>query len=160
MIRDCRADDAEAICAIYNPYVRETVITFEEKPVAVEEMARRIRALTEGLPWLVWEADGTVLGYAYAAPWRERSAYRYSAESTIYIDPRHTGCGIGTGLYEALLHELRRGPTHCVIGAIALPNPESIALHEKVGFEKLGELKQLGFKLHRWIDVGYWQLVL
>jgi len=160
VIRHCAPADAAAICAIYNPYVLDTVISFEEAPVVVEEMAQRIVSITASLPWLVWEDAGEVVGYAYAAPWRERAAYRHSSESTVYIAASHTRRGIGSALYAALIGELRARGVHCVVGAIALPNAASVALHEKAGFVKLGELRDLGYKLGRWIDVGYWQLML
>jgi len=158
MIRPGRASDASSICEIYNHYVRESVVTFEEEPVTEDDMAQRIEKVIAGFPWLVWDEDGVVAGYAYAAPWHIRSAYRYTAESTIYLAPVFTARGIGSQLYAALLRALRRRKTRCVIGAIALPNPASVALHEKLGFAKVGEIRDMGWKLGRWVDVGYWQL--
>jgi L-amino acid N-acyltransferase YncA len=160
MIRRCRAQDAAAICEIYNPYIRDTVITFEETPVEATEMARRIERVTERLPWLVWDQDGSIEGYAYAAAWRQRSAYRYSVEGTVYVAESRTGRGIGTALYRALIEDLKTRDVHSVIGAIALPNPASVALHEKLGFLPLGKFSDVGYKLGRWVDVGYWELLL
>jgi len=159
MIRPCRQSDASRICEIYNYYVRETVVTFEEKPVADKEMNARIKQITKAHPWLVFEEDGTVAGYAYAGPWHPRAAYRFTTESTIYLASEATGRGIGSKLYAALLTELRRRKIHCVVGAIALPHPASVALHEKLGFAKIGHIKEMGYKLDRWVDVGYWQLL-
>lgn len=160
MIRSIRSTDAAAICGIYNPYIRDTYITFEEQPVDEETIAGRMAEILPTLPWLVWEEQQQVLGYAYAARWRERSAYRHSVESTIYLRPDAMGRGIGSRLYGALLEELRCRPVHAVIGCISLPNAASVTLHEKLGFAKIGEFPQVGRKFDRWVDVGYWQLLL
>ena len=160
MLRQCTPYDAAQICEIYNHYVRETVITFEEVPVSEAEMAKRIGDITQRLPWLVWEADGAIVGYAYAGPWKARAAYRNSVESSIYLAPQATGRGLGPRLYTALIADLRQRGLHCVIGGAALPNPASVSLHEKLGFEKVAEFRQVGFKFGRWVDVAYWQLML
>ncbi len=160
MIRPATAADAEQICDIYNHYVRDTVVTFEESPVAAAEMAQRIADITARLPWLVWESDGVVLGYAYASPWKVRAAYRRSVEASIYLAPQATGRGIGTALYEAIIRDVRGRGIHCVIGGAALPNAASVALHERLGFEKVAQFRQVGFKFGRWIDVAYWELLL
>jgi phosphinothricin acetyltransferase len=160
MIRDARAGDAAALCAIYNPYVRSTVVTFEESPVSAADMAERIAQIRLAHPWLVCELDGEVAGYAYAGPWRTRSAYRFAVETTIYLAPGHVGRGVGRALYEALLAECARRGFHCAMGGIALPNPASVALHEKVGFVKVAHFREVGLKLDRRIDVGYWQRML
>jgi L-amino acid N-acyltransferase YncA len=159
-IRPCRQADAASICAIYNHHVVNTVVTFEETPVANEEMARRIDEIGAAWPWLVCEERGTVAGYAYAAPWKARSAYRFSVETTVYLEPSFFRRGIGTRLYQALIDELKNGDAHCAVGGIALPNPASVALHEKLGFAKIGHFKEVGCKFGRWIDVGYWELIL
>lgn len=160
MIRNCSAQDAAAVCAIYNYYVRETVITFEESPVSEADMAQRITEISSRLPWLVWESESGILGYAYATPWKTRAAYRHSVESSIYLAPEATGRGIGSELYRALIAAVRERGMHCVIGGAALPNPASVALHEKLGFSKVAEFRQVGFKFGRWIDVAYWELLL
>jgi phosphinothricin acetyltransferase len=160
MIRHCSTADAAQICAIYNHYVHETVVTFEESPVAEADMARRITDVTARLPWFVWEAEGAILGYAYATPWKTRAAYRYAVESSIYLAPGATGQGLGSRLYTALIEDLRRRGLHCVIGGAALPNPASVALHERLGFSKVAEFREVGFKFGRWIDVAYWELAL
>jgi L-amino acid N-acyltransferase YncA len=160
MLRSCTVDDAAGICAIYNHYVLETVVTFEESVVAPTEMAQRILDVTSHWPWLVWERDGEILGYAYASRWKARSAYKSSVESTIYLAPAATGQGIGTKLYVALIAELRGRGLHCVVGGAALPNPASVALHEKLGFMKVAQFREIGFKHGRWIDVAYWELIL
>jgi phosphinothricin acetyltransferase len=160
MIRPATPEDAAPICEIYNHYVRDTVVTFEEHPVGTEEMARRIADIVVRLPWLVWEEGGRVLGYAYASPWKVRAAYRRSVEASIYLAPEATGRGIGSSLYRAIIEDVRRRGIHCLIGGAALPNPASVALHEKLGFEKVAQFRQVGFKFGRWIDVAYWELVL
>ncbi|MBA5689092.1 arsinothricin resistance N-acetyltransferase ArsN1 family B [Rugamonas apoptosis] len=160
-IRDAIADDARTIAAIYNPYIANTTISFEEQPVTDAEMARRIAEVQgAGLPWLVIEQDGAVLGYAYATKWRVRHAYRFSVESSVYLAPQAAGQGVGTRLYTALLERLRDGGCHLVIGGVALPNAASVALHEKLGFEKVAQFREVGFKFDRWLDVGYWQKAL
>jgi phosphinothricin acetyltransferase len=140
--------------------VRETVVTFEEAAVAEHDMAQRIAEVAGRLPWFVWEQGGAIQGYAYAAAWKARSAYRHSVESTVYLSPSATGRGIGTQLYQALIADLRGRNAHCVVGGIALPNPASIALHEKLGFRRIGQFSEIGWKFGQWVDVGYWQLVL
>jgi L-amino acid N-acyltransferase YncA len=160
-IRDATVDDAESIASIYNHFVLTTSISFEEAAVPHAEIAQRIADVqAAGLPWLVAEQDGVIAGYAYATKWRVRNAYRFSAESSVYLSPAHAGNGIGTTLYRALLDRLRDGGYHLAIGGIALPNAASIALHEKLGFEKVAQFREVGFKFDRWTDVGYWQLAL
>lgn len=160
MIRAGTIDDATAVAEIYNHYVRATVVTFEETPVSADDMARRIADVGALFPWLVFEDAGAVVGYAYASAWKSRSAYRFSVESTIYLAASEQGRGIGTELYGALLAELKQRGFHSAVGGIALPNPASIALHEKLGFKKIAQFAEIGRKFDRWIDVGYWQLVL
>ena len=160
MLRHCLTSDAPAIARIYNYYVRETVITFEDEPVSGGEMQDRIAEVTARYPWLVWQESGALTGYAYAAPWKSRAAYRHSVEAAIYLDQGSTGRGIGTKLYEALIRELREMDVHCVVGGAALPNAASVALHEKLGFSKVVEFFEIGRKHGKWVNVAYWQLVL
>jgi L-amino acid N-acyltransferase YncA len=161
LVRPATAADAQDIARIYNYYVDNTVITFEEEPVSAPEMAGRIaEAQGLSLPWLVAEVDHAIVGYAYARRWRPRSAYRYSAETTIYLEHGHAGRRIGTMLYSALLPLLRERGIHVAIGGVALPNDASVALHEKLGFERVATFRQVGFKHGRWVDVGYWELLL
>lgn len=160
-IRPAVAGDAAALARIYDPYVRATTVTFEEEPVAPEEMASRLRAvLSGGLPWLVAEQDAQVVGYAYASPWKSRAAYRFAVEVTVYLAPEFTRRGWGTQLYEELFARLRERGVHSVVGGIALPNDASVALHERLGMVKVAHFREIGFKLGRWIDVGYWQRTL
>jgi L-amino acid N-acyltransferase YncA len=160
-VRAAIAADAAAMARIYNHYVSNTIVTFEESPVGAAEMAARL-AEVEGveLPWLVAEDTAGVRGYAYAGRWKNRCAYRHSVEVTVYLDPEALGRGLGTQLYAALFAALRRTPVHFAIGGIALPNDASVALHEKFGMRKVAHFSEVGFKFGRWIDVGYWQLLL
>jgi L-amino acid N-acyltransferase YncA len=160
MIRYANTDDAAEICKIYNHYVLDTTITFEEEPVSTDEMAQRIAETLQSLPWLVWERDESLQGFCYASKWKGRCAYRHSVESTVYVRPDSIGRRIGSQLYRALLDELRQRKFHTVIGGIALPNDASVALHEKLEFEKVAQFREVGNKFDRWTDVGYWQLLL
>jgi L-amino acid N-acyltransferase YncA len=160
MIRAVELRDAESICAIYNPYVTDTIITFEEAPVLPETMAERIREITTDLPWLVDCDDGFVRGFAYASTWRTRSAYRRSVETTVYLHRDAMRRGIGTRLYTELLGLLRGDGLHAAMGGIALPNDASVALHERLGFQKVAHFREVGLKFGTWIDVGYWQILL
>lgn len=160
MLRNAVIDDALEICKIYNYYIENTIISFEEVPVSVEEMKNRIREVTEKYPWLVCEKNGSIAGYAYASKWKDRTAYRYSAESSIYLAQDAVGQGIGNKLYKALISRISGMSIHSVIGGIALPNPASVALHEKLGFKKVACFKEIGRKFSQWIDVGYWELII
>jgi L-amino acid N-acyltransferase YncA len=157
-VRAAAVGDAEAIARIYGHYILNTSISFEQEPVSPAEMAERMREVFgDSLPWLVAEQAAQVVGYAYAGKWKGRCAYRYSAESSVYLDPRFTGRGIGKQLYQALLAALRDRSIHVVIAGIALPNAASIALHERLGFSKVAHFKEVGYKFGQWIDVAYWQ---
>lgn len=161
LLRDAAPDDADAIAAIYNHYVATSTISFEEEPVTVPAMRQRIADVQQsGLPWLVALVDGKVGAYAYATPWRVRAAYRFSVESTVYVDANQARSGLGSALYGRLMARLREAGLHLVVGGIALPNAASIALHEKMGFDKVAHFSEVGLKFGRWIDVGYWQLKL
>ena len=160
-LRDATPDDAASIAAIYNHFVVHTTISFEELPVADAEMAARINGVRHaGLPWLVAIVDGHVAGYAYAAPWRVRDAYRFSVESSVYVAPDKPRCGLGRALYLALLERLRASDKHLIIAGIALPNEASIGLHESLSYKKVAHFSEVGYKFDRWLDVGYWQLAL
>jgi len=160
-IRQAVAADVDAICRIYNHYVLESTVTFEEQAVSSVDMSRRIaETISAALPWLVTEQAGDVKGYACASNWKARSAYRHSTETTIYLAPDALGRGLGTRLYQALLDRLADGGRHVAIGGIALPNDASIALHQRLGFRKVAHFCEVGFKFERWIDTTYWQRML
>ncbi len=160
MLRTIKIQDAREISEIYNYYILNSVITFEESPVSIEEMGQRIASITSELPWLVYEHDGQIAGYAYASKWKTRSAYRHSAETTVYLKHGQSGKGVGTLLYAELINRLGNMGFHALIGGIALPNDASVALHQKFGFEKAAHFKEVGFKFNQWIDVGYWELLV
>lgn len=161
MIRAVTKTDTSSIARIYNHYIRETTVTFEEKEISPKEIQSRIQKVEAAeLPWLVAEDDTQIVGYAYATKWKERSAYRFSVEISVYVSHQHHGNGWGSKLYEALFAVLRKQDVHLVIGGITLPNDASIALHEKFGMEKVAHFKEIGFKFGQWLDVGYWQLKL
>jgi phosphinothricin acetyltransferase len=160
MIRMAAASDAAALAKIYNHYVRETIVTFEEEPVSDVEMARRLADVqAASLPWLVAQEDGGVVGYACARPWKPRRGYRFSTEVSIYLDASQGGRGLGTLLYAQLLSELRTRGVHAAMGGIALPNDASVKLHERLGFEKVAHFREVGSKFGEWIDVGYWEKI-
>lgn len=161
MIRNAKIEDAESICNIYNPYILNTVITFEEETITPDDIVKRMSMVKGlGFPYLVAEENGEVLGYAYAGKWRERIAYRFVVESTIYLTPTSAGKGLGTTLYQELIKRLKLNGIHAVLGGITLPNPASVALHEKLGFRKVAQFKEVGYKFNQWLDVGFWQLIL
>lgn len=157
MIRDVKIEDTKAICDIYNTYVKDTIITFEEEPVTVEDMSKRIAKIKKDYSYIVYEEDGMVVGYAYASTWRTRSAYRFCVESTVYVHQEHMGKGIGTSLYQELIKQLKKLGYRVIMGVIALPNNPSVKLHERLGFYKAGYFPKVGLKFDTWIDVGYWQ---
>ncbi|MFP4334080.1 MAG: N-acetyltransferase family protein [Wenzhouxiangella sp.] len=160
-IRPARPGDAGAVAAIYNHYIEWTTTTFEEERLSSEQLAARMVAVDRaGLPWLVAEHDGVVAGYAYATPWRERSAYRHSVEVSAYVAAERVGIGLGAGLYLALIEQLAALGRHSLIGVVTLPNPASAAFHAKMGFVQVAHLKEVGFKFGRWLDVAYWQRLL
>ena len=160
VIRRVLADDAAAIAGIYNHHVQNTIVTFEETPVDEAAMRGRIADIDASHAWFVAEVDGRVAGYAYASAWRARPAYRHSVETTVYVANDAIGRGLGTALYGALLSKLTQRGFHCAMGVVALPNAGSVALHERMGFVKVAQLREVGWKLGRWIDVGYWQRML
>lgn len=162
MIRDVELSDATAIADIYNYYILNTSITFEESKIETAEICSRIGEATEqSLPYIICEdKNGHVIGYAYASKWKGRCAYRYSVEISVYLHPEKTGHGAGTTLYTELLKQLSDLGYHAVIGGISLPNPASIALHEKFGMTKVAHFNEIGFKFGNWVDVGYWQGLL
>jgi phosphinothricin acetyltransferase len=159
IIRPAAPKDAAALTQIYNHYILNTTATFEETPITAKDMAARIeRIAAHNLPWFIAEDSAqTITGYAYAAPWKPRSAYRQSAEVTVYTAPNSGGSGLGTALYSALFSDLKTRDIHMVMGGITLPNPASIALHEKFGLTHMGSFKEVGLKFGNRIDVGYWQ---
>jgi len=159
-VRLIQGDDIPAITSIYNYYVQNTCISFEEAPITQSEMADRVAHISGSFPWVVYEEAGKVAGYAYAGPWKERAAYRFTGEVTVYVDRTSLHKGIGSILYEYLLREIRKTEMHSLMAVIALPNEASVRIHEKFGFRKTAHFREVGYKFGTWIDVGYWQLIL
>jgi L-amino acid N-acyltransferase YncA len=159
-IRLASEQDAAAIQRIYAPYVLDTPISFETAPPTEYEMRDRLVAGLQTLPWLVCENDGGVLGYAYAARHRDRLAYRWAVDVTAYVDSRRHRSGIGRALYTSLLPMLAALGYYQAYAGIALPNEASVGLHEAMGFKLLTVYPNVGFKLGRWHDVGWWLMTL
>lgn len=160
-LRDTRPSDAEAVAAIYAPAVLTGTASFEEEPPTVAEMARRMADLTgRGFPWLVAEDGGHVVGYAYAGPFRARSAYRFTVEDSVYVAPEAQGRGVGRRLLEALIARCEALGFRQMIGGIGGATPASMALHAACGFHEVGRYEKVGFKFGRWLDVVEMQRAL
>jgi L-amino acid N-acyltransferase YncA len=160
-VRAARAADAAAIAAIYAPYVLGSVVSFETEAPDALEIARRMAGDEGKYPWLVACDDASaLLGYAYATAFRTRPAYRFSVETTVYVAGDAHGRGIGSALYAALLPALEAQGFVQAIAAITLPNPASVALHERHGFRRIGAYEEVGFKQGGWHSVGLWQRML
>src|SRR3954447_10048327 len=158
LIRLAAEDDAAAIAAIYRPYVEDSRISFEEAAPDADEMRRRMTDDRPGFyPWLVAEEEGRMLGYAASSPFRTRPAYRWTVETGIYLAVDAQGRGVGRALLSTLIGLLERQGYVAAIGAIALPNDASVALHEKLGFNYAGTYGGVGFKFGQWLDVGLWE---
>lgn len=159
-IRMAREADAAAIAAIYAPFVRDSAVSFEMEPPTSDEMAERVRKTLAIAPWLVHEDEGGIGGYAYAGQWRARAAYQWTSEVSVYVDGRAHGRGVGTALYRVLLDLVRAQGYRMALGGVTLPNAASVALHERLGFERVATYRAVGFKFGAWHDVGWWQLDL
>ncbi|WP_421763643.1 GNAT family N-acetyltransferase [Ekhidna sp.] len=162
MIRFAKSEDAQSIVAIYNHYILHSHATFELTEIDTDEMISRIHKVQKefNLPWLVMEIDKEIVGYAYATQWKARVAYSKTVETSIYLHKDQGGKGYGKPLYNELMSQLKLLGYHAIIGGMSLPNEASQALHEKIGFIKIAEFKEVGFKFNQWIDVGYWELIL
>lgn len=159
--RTAMAADVSRLTQIYNYYVEHTAVSFEEAPITEEEMLMRMAMVREGgYEWFVLEDENGIQGYAYAARWKTREAYRFTAEATVYLDANCKGKGYGSLLYQVLFDDLRQRDIRSVIGVVTLPNPASAALHEKFGMKQVAHFKQVGFKFGEWLDVGFWQGLL
>lgn len=159
LICNATIEDFEQIVKIYNYYIKNSVITFEEETISSQDMIERFEKIKKTkLPWIVAKENNKILGYAYAHFWHERSAYRFTVEPSIYLDPEFTGKGIGKVLFKELLSQLKTLKIKNALSLITVPNDASISLHEKLGFEKVGLLPDVGFKFDKWLSVGFWQL--
>ncbi|HEY7340515.1 MAG TPA: arsinothricin resistance N-acetyltransferase ArsN1 family B [Ktedonobacterales bacterium] len=157
VIRVARPDDAAALATIYAPYVTDTVISFEMVPPDEAEMAQRLAKTLARFPWLVAICNGDVAGYAYAGQHRERAAYQWSADVSVYVHNDLQRRGIGRALYTPLFDILRALGFYNVYAGIALPNPASVALHEAMGMIPVGVYRHVGYKAGMWHDVGWWE---
>lgn len=158
-IRPVNLTDAAQIAEVYNYYIQNTHHTFETEPLSADEMKERIGTITGDYPYLVAEEYGEILGYAYATQFRLRQAYAFSAEVSIYVRNAAKQKGIGTQLYTQLFDELADTSIHAIVAGISLPNDASVRFHEKLGFSKVAHFREVGYKLGRWVDVGYWELM-
>jgi L-amino acid N-acyltransferase YncA len=159
-VRPATDSDAAQIAGIYAPYVRDTAISFEVVPPDRDEMHARIKTLTAMYPWLVCADGAAVLGYAYASRHRERAAYQWSADVSVYVRADAHRRGIGRALYAALLRIVAAQGFYNAYAGITLPNPSSVGLHESMGFQPVGIYRAVGHKLGVWHDVGWWELGL
>lgn len=160
IIRDAAADDAAACAAIYAPYVTDTAISFEEVPPSDAVLAERIRTAAHRHAWLVAEDGGEILGYAYAVPWKSRTAYQWACEVSVYVDGTRQQRGAGRQLYTALLDRLRSLGYRTVLAVVVIPNAASEKLHRAMGFEQVACYRRIGYKLGGWHDVAHFQLFL
>lgn len=159
IIREVKNEDAAQIAEIYNYYIQNTHHTFETDPLSSDEMLARIVSIRERYPYLVADDGGEVLGYVYGAQFKLRQAYEHTAEVSIYVKNDAKKKGVGTQLYFELFDKLKESNIHAMIAGIALPNDPSIMFHERLGFKKVAHFNEIGYKLGRWIDVGYWQML-
>ena len=162
MIRDVQIRDASGICDIYNYYVDNSTITFDTEPMSAEQMIYKIEVTQEKKhPFIVWiSEDDKILGYAYCGGFRARSAYAKTVEISVYVDHNARRKGIGRALLKDLLDRARDGGYHTAVSVISLPNDASEALHESVGFELKGTIRDAGYKYERYVDIAFWQRML
>lgn len=159
-IRFAKIEDSGAMLDIYAPYVLETAISFETEVPSLAEFQSRVVDTLPKYPWLIYEIDNRIVAYAYAGSYRSRCAYGWSLESTVYVDRNFRGNGIGTKLYRTLFQLLKEQGAVNVFAGITQPNEASVRLHESLGFVPVGIYKDIGFKIGKWWDVGWWQLQL
>ena len=160
MIRQVKLQDAKAIADIYNEYVLHSVATFDTEPVQEEEMRTRIAEISSSFPYFVYEENEKIIGYCYAHTWKERAAYRYTLETTVYLSSGHTGKGIGMLLMQNLIEACRENGYCALIACITEGNEASNILHERLGFKQVSRFKKVGLKFDRWLDVIDYELLL
>lgn len=155
-----REDDAEALLAIYAPHIEHGFTSFEFTVPSVAEFRERIRQTLRTHPWIIAEESGRITGYAYGSTHRTRAGYQWSCDVSVYVDPDCHRRGVGRELYTVLLALLRAQGFVNAYAGIALPNPASVALHERLGFQPIGVYRGVGYKHGKWHDVGWWSLAL
>ncbi len=160
LIRVATADDAANILAIYAPYIQNTSITFETEVPSVAAFAKRIEEYLSSWPWLVFEINGKIAGYAYASRYRERVAYQWSVEASVYVHDEYMRAGIAGILYTTLFEILKRQGYRNIYAVINLPNERSVTFHESMGFSWFATYEQVGYKLGKWKNVGWWRLTI
>ncbi|HYG96573.1 MAG TPA: GNAT family N-acetyltransferase [Solirubrobacterales bacterium] len=161
LIRDADpARDAAACAAIYAPYVEGSAVSFDERPPDPDEMAARVERYAASHAWLVAEREGEVVGYAYAYPFQQRPAYRWTVGVSVYVADGEHGRGVGRALYANLFDRLRERGFRMAHAGITLPNAASVRLHESLGFQQVGVNREIGWKDGSWRDVGWYQLEL
>ncbi len=158
-IRKVELTDAAQIAEIYDYYILNTHHTFETEPLSAEDMRKRIAETVENYPYLVAEFEGEIQGYVYATQFKLRQAYEHSVEASIYVRNQAKKKGIGSELYKVFLEELKETDVHAIMAGISLPNDASVRFHEKLGYEKVAHFKEVGYKLGRWVDVGFWEML-
>lgn len=160
MIRPVKLSDAQKLLDIYNYYVVNTAVTFDLEALSLSTYIEKIKNIIIAYPFIVFEENNEILGYAYGSKFRPKSAYNQTVESTVYVKDGVHGKQIGTQIYAELLRLLKRQEFHLVLGVLTLPNEASVKLHEKFGFKQVAHLKEAGLKFDTWHDVGFWQLTL
>ena len=158
MIRPVNLNDAEELLDIYNYYVLNSIVTFDDEALSLDTFKDKITLINADYPFIVFEENDEILGYAYGSRWRPKPAYKHTVESTVYVKHGVLGKQIGTKLYTELLPQLKQQNYHIVLGGLTLPNDASVKLHEKFGFKKVAHFKEVGLKFGEWLDVGFWQL--
>uniref|UniRef100_UPI004047F5F1 GNAT family N-acetyltransferase n=1 Tax=Mariniflexile sp. TaxID=1979402 RepID=UPI004047F5F1 len=158
MMRLVIVEDAQQIVDIYNYYVMNSIVTLDLVPFSVKDFEEKIKTISNDFPFIVYEVNNEVWGYAYANTFRTKPAYKNTVELTVYIKHTELGKQIGKKLYSELLLQLKNQNYHVVIGGLTLPNDASVKLHENFGFEKVAHFKEVGYKFDKWHDVGFWQL--
>lgn len=158
MIRPLNLNDTEELLDIYNYYVLNSIVTFDDEAVSIDAFKDKITRINTDYPFIVFEENNEILGYAYGSRWRPKPAYKHTVESTVYVKHDALGKQIGTKLYTELLSQLKEQNYHIVLGGLTLPNDSSVKLHEKLGFKQVAHFKEVGLKFGKWLDVGFWQL--
>ncbi|GAA4235927.1 GNAT family N-acetyltransferase [Postechiella marina] len=160
MIRDFNKKDIKQLLDIYNYYVLNSIVTFDIEPLSLSTFTEKVTRINNDYPFIVFEEDNQVLGYAYGSKWRPKPAYKQTVESTVYVKNGVHGKQIGTKLYQELLRLFKQEDYHVVLGGLTLPNNASVKLHQKFGFEQVAHFKAVGRKFDTWLDVAFWQLKL